>query len=159
VTGSPRLLTVDAINATVNLDGSPDRVRLKTAEGSITMRGGSRDAGFSTVSGRVHVSGGVLERAHFDATTGDITFAGDLAPAGLITIDSHSGAVDLWLDSRASARIEATTGAGMIENLATKARPTIGREGRGQEIRTEVGTGSAHVVIRTYKGTVRLARR
>ena len=159
VTGTPRELNVESMDGAVTVEGSPSWVRLKTAAGDITMKGASPDAAFTTVSGTIRVSDGPLERARFESVTGSITFAGDIAKAGSLTFDSHSGAVDVQLGAASGAEIDAVTVAGSIENRLTNRKPVPSREGRGQEFGTGVGNGEGRLTIRTFKGTIRLSRR
>jgi len=158
ITASPRTLSVDAMDASVTIDASPGWVRLKTSEGDITMRGSSPDAAFTTVSGAVRVSNGVYERARIETVTGAVTFAGDLARNASLNIETHSGAVEVLFGANASAGIDAITLTATIENLLTKQRAVAGRE-RGQELGVELGTGDGRVVIRTFRGGIRLASR
>jgi hypothetical protein len=158
IAASPRTLNVDAMDASVTIDGSPEWVRLKTSEGDITMRGSSPDAAFTTISGAVHVGNGTYERANVVTVSGAVTFSGDLARDASLRIDTHSGAVDMLFGANASAGIDAVTLTATIENLLTKQRAVAGRE-RGQELGLELGTGDGRVVIRTFKGGIRLAGR
>ena len=159
VAGSPRILKVDAMDASVTIDGSPEWARLGSAAGDITMTGSSPDAHFITVSGNIRVSDGSFERAMFQSVDGSIIFAGDFLRGASVSFDTHSGNVELSLSAKASVHIDAASYTGTIENGLTKLAPSKGREDRGQEIVTEVGSGSARAIIRTFKGVVRLTRR
>ena len=159
VTASPRILTVDAIYATIVLDGSPERVRLKSFEGDITMRGGSQNAEFSTAQGNIRVGGGTFDRAKFDATTGSVSFSGDLVPNASLSIGTHSAPVELQLNPKASVAIQATTSMGVIENSWTKFEPSIGPGGKGQQLVTAPAKGAASIVVESFKGSVRILRR
>lgn len=158
VLASPRTLNVEAMDASVIVDGSPGWLRLKTSEGDITMRGGSPDAVISTVSGAISVSGGAYERASIETVSGGVMFAGDVARAASISINSHGGPVEVFLDANASVDVDAITHTASIENLLTKQRAIPGRE-RGQEIGLELGTGDGRIEVRTFKASIRLARR
>lgn len=157
INASPRMLSVDAIYAALTLDGSPGRVHLKSFQGDIVMRGGSADADFSTASGNIRVSGGTFGRTRFDATTGSVTFAGDLGRDASMYITTHSAPVDLQLTPKASAAITATSLFGTIENFLTKTSPST--SGKGQELKADLAGGNAHIVIESYKGDVRITKR
>jgi hypothetical protein len=159
VDGSPTVLDVEAIDASIRFTGSADWLRLKTGAGEIVMSGQSVDAGFTTVSGNVRVSDATLDRARFESTTGSVTVSGEMARGASWTFDTHSGLIDLRLGGKPSAAIEAVTMAGTIENALTTKRADIGRNGRGQEIDFEVGSGDGRIRITTYKGNVRIAGR
>lgn len=159
VNSSPRELSVASMDGDVTVNGSPTWTRLKTADGNIVLRGGSTDAGFTTVSGRIRQSDGAMERARFESVTGGIELFGDIARGGDFSIDTHSGAVDVQLAPKASVRIDAASITGAIENTPGKLRADIGRDGRGATLNTMYGEGSARLVIRTFKGTIRLTSR
>lgn len=156
VSANPRELNVESMDGTVTVEGNPEWLRVKTAAGDITMRGSSQDAALTTVSGTIRVSQGSFDRARFESVTGPIDFGGTFARGGSATFDSHSGLVELRLSRESGAEIEATSIAGTIENGLTKTRPVPGREQRGQELTTTTGDNSAKVVVRTFKGTIRL---
>jgi hypothetical protein len=159
VTGNPRELNVESMDGAVQVDGSPGWMRVKTATGDITVRGSSPDAGFTTVGGTIALRDGSYERVRIEAVTGGVTFAGSLARAGSLTIDSHSGTIDLQLSPKASLDVDATTIAGTIINSVTSRRPTPGREGRGEELTLNLGTGDARATLRSFKGNIRLTYR
>ena len=159
VTGDPRELSVATMDGTITVNGSPTWTRLKTADGNISMRGGSTDAAFNTVSGTIRVSEGALERARFETVTGGVEFFGDYARGAAVTIDTHSGAIDVRVTPKVSVEVDAASIAGSIENLVTRLRPAPGRDGRGATFQASWGQANARLTIRTFKGTIRLSNR
>jgi hypothetical protein len=158
VTGSPRELRAEAMDGAVTVDGAPEWLRVKTASGDVRLRGGAgqtADAGAATVSGAVHVVGGRYERVRLETVTGAVTFAGALARGAALDVETHGGAVELALGG-ASAEVDVVTLTGAIANRLTAARPVTGRDGRGRELGFTVGDGSARVVVRSFKGDVRV---
>ncbi|MFN8574221.1 MAG: DUF4097 family beta strand repeat-containing protein [Gemmatimonadaceae bacterium] len=159
VTGNPSELSIESMDGNVTVTGSPAWTRLKTAAGDIVVRGGSGDAAFTTVSGNIHVGGGPLDRARFESVTGGIEFTGDVARGAAISVDTHSGAIDLQLDPKVSVELDAASVAGSIENRLSRKQAEPGRDGRGATLITSYGPGGAHLVVRTYKGSIRLSSR
>lgn len=159
VSGTPRELNVESMDGTVDITGTPAWMRVKTATGDITVRGASPDAGFTTVGGNIVLRDGTYERIRVEAVTGNVTFASGLGRAGSLTIDSHSGTIDLQLAPKPSIDIDATTIAGTILNSVTARRPTPGREGRGEELTLALGVGDARATLRSFKGNIRLGNR
>ena len=102
---------------------------------------------------------GSYERVRIEAVTGNVTFASSLARAGNLTVDSHSGTIELQLPPKPSLDIDATTVAGSIINSVTSRRPTPGREGRGEELTLNLGIGDARATLRSFKGNIRLSSR
>ncbi|MEP7345882.1 MAG: DUF4097 family beta strand repeat-containing protein [Gemmatimonadaceae bacterium] len=159
VTGNPRELNVESMDGGITVDGSPEWVRLKTAAGDIAMTGGSTDAAFTSVSGAIRVNDGTLDRTRFETVTGAISFAGEVARGGSFTFDTHSGTIDIRLNPKANVEVDAASLAGSIENQLRDRRPLPGREGRGQELSLTLGSGGAHMTIRSYKSNIRLGYR
>ena len=159
VSGNPRELSVASMDGPITVNGSPAWTRLKTADGSIVMRGGSTDAAFTTVSGLIRQSDGALERARFETVTGGIEFSGDLARGAAVNVDTHSGAVDIRLAAKVSVEIDAASITASIENQLGRQRADVGRDGRGATLITTLGQGSARLIIRTFKGNIRLSSR
>lgn len=155
VHGNPRECRAESMDGSVTINGAPLWLRAKTATGDITLRGG-QDVGASTISGTIRSSGGEVERAKLEATTGTISFASLLARNGSVELETHSGPIDVQQAYRANVEIDAATITGAIDNLWTKARPIMGREGRGMTLTTTSGVGGGRIVIRSFKGTVQL---
>jgi hypothetical protein len=155
VHGSPREVRAESMDGNVIIDGMPEWLRAKTATGDITFHGG-QDVGVSTISGTIRTSGGTVERAKLEATTGAIWFATELARGASVELETHSGAIDVALMPKAGADLDIATITGVIDNLWTKARPVIGKEGRGATLTTSTGTSGGRVIVRSFKGTVRI---
>ena len=155
VHGSPKELRAESMDGSVTIDGSPEWLRAKTATGDITMRGG-QDVGASTISGTIRTSGGEVERAKLESTTGTIAFASSLARGASVELETHSGPIDVQLPLRGDAEIDAATITGAIDTQWTRARPVPGREGRGMTLATSSGMGGGRIVVRSFKGTVQL---
>ena len=158
VRGSPRELSVEAMDGSVDVAGSPAWLRVKTASGAITLRGSSDDVALTSVSGAITVGGARVTRGRFESVTGDIRFSGHPEPGGALTFDSHSGLVELRVPSAVAADVEVTTILGAIDNRLTGARPVAGRDARGRALSFAVGgTPAATVTVRNFKGRVVLS--
>ena len=158
VAGSPRELRAEAMDGTVTVDGAPQWLRVKTASGDVVVRGAegtASDVGIATVSGTVQVPGGRYERVRLESVTGAVVFGGALERGAALDVETHSGDVSLSLRG-ASAEVDISTLTGTVTNRLTPARPVSGRDGRGQELGLTLGSGSARVVVRSFKGAVRL---
>jgi hypothetical protein len=157
VTGSPRELTVEAMDAAITVDGAAPWARLKTASGDITLGAGSEDAAVTTVSGDMRVAGR-YERLRLSSVTGPVTFNGEIVRGGSLDVDTHSGTIDLRFPPKLSADIDIATISGRIENAFNKRAPIPGREGRGEELGFTAGTGGARIYVRSFKGNVKLSQ-
>lgn len=155
VHGNPRELRAESMDGNVTIDGNPEWLRAKTATGDIALRGG-QDVGASTISGTIRASGGDLERAKLESTTGAIWFSSSVARGAYIELESHSGAIDILFLPRSDVDFDAATITGTIVNYWTKTRPAQGSEGRGMTLVTSSGMGGAKMVVRTFKGSVQV---
>ncbi len=155
VHGNPKEVRAESMDGTVTMTGAPEWLRAKTATGDILMRGGV-DIGASTISGTIRTSGGEVERAKLESTTGAIVFGSGLARSASVEMETHSGPIDILFQPTADVAVDAATITGAIDNRWTKARPVSGREGRGMTLETSSGMGSAKITARSFKGTVQL---
>ena len=155
VHGNPKELRAESMDGNVTIDGTPEWLRAKTATGDITLRGG-QDIGASTISGTIRSSGGEVERARLESTTGAIVFTSGFTRNASVELETHSGPIDIQLPQRADIEIDAATITGAIDNQWTRARPVAGREGRGMTLSTSSGMGGGKIVVRSFKGTVQL---
>lgn len=156
VTGQPRQLYAETMDGAITIDGAARWVRAKTASGALTLRGRSDDVAATTVSGRIDVSGGPFLRARFESVTGDIRFEGTLDRGGSFDFESHTGVIELVLPAGVDAEVTVTSFQGKIENRLTEAKPRPSAGGRGTELVFTAGRGGAQLVVRSFKGIVRL---
>ena len=159
VSSSPRELNIESMDGTVRVTAGAAWLRVKTATGDIDVRGGSEDAGLSTVSGTIRVGDGRYERGKFETVTGDVVYQGDVGYKGSLDMTTHSGRIELRLPLRPDVELDAATVTGTIENAVTSNRPIAGREGRGMELGFSSFGGTTRVVVRSFKGNVVLKPR
>ena len=156
VTGDLRELNAEAMDGGIAVNGRADWLRAKTAGGSITVSGGGEDLSLTSVSGNVILRGAAVARARIETVTGDVMAALGLERGGRLTVDSHSGRVEVRLPPKQGTDIEVSTVTGTVTNHLTAARPAPGMGARGQELGTSVAGGGRSITIRTFKGPVLL---
>lgn len=156
VRGNPSHANLESMDGTVTIAGSPTWLRVKTADGEVTMRGSSEDMAVTTVSGQVIIGDGSVERARIETVTGGVQFSGTLVRGATLTIDTHSGAIDFASRLKANVSIDARTLTGRIDNGLSTRRPVVGSDGRGEEVKVELGEGTAKAQLRSFKGSMRL---
>jgi hypothetical protein len=159
VSSSPQELNIESMDGAVVVTGSPAWMRVKTASGDVTMRGSSEDAAFTTVSGTIRVSDGRFDRARIETVTGNVVFAADQVRAGTLNVDTHSGSIEYLAAPKPGVDVEAMTITGRIENGLSSRRPIAGRQGRGEELALQFGTGEARAILRSFKGNISLGFR
>lgn len=155
IRGAPRQTYAESMDGPLEVEGDVTWLRLKTADGRIAFRGGAEDAAVTSVSGEVRINGGRYGRIRVETITGNVVFDGVLDRAGTYTFDTHSGSVDLRFLPPVDVEVEVANIAGKITNLITGDRPAPGRSG-GLTLNLIVGQGGGHVMVRTFKGEVRL---
>ena len=155
VHGSPRELRAESMDGSVTIDGAPEWMRVKTATGDISLRGG-QNVGASTISGAIEAAGGQADHLTLETTTGAIRFSLALARGASVQMETHSGPIDVQLGRATDVEVDAATVTGAIENGWTRARPEVGREGRGMTLSTAGGISSGKMVLRSFKGRIAL---
>jgi len=159
ITGKPREAIAESMAGDIVIEAAdPMTLRAKSAAGAVTVSGGARDASITTVTGDITVSNGVYQRGLFESIEGAIRFEGDLALAGDLEFINHAGPVELRLPANVSADFLVDTFRGAIEN-AFGSYPIRTRPDMRGELTFSRGSGSASVVIRTFKGRVSLKER
>jgi hypothetical protein len=159
VEGSPSELRVEAMQGDVVLAVSSPWLRAKTASGAITLRGSAEDAGLESVSGRLDATLTSARRVRLESVTGDVRLTGAVDRDGSVTVETHSGTVELALPRTAGFDYEITTIAAPIENGVNAQRPRPSRVRGGSELYTSTAGGGAQVVVRSFKGRVVLRAR
>ena len=134
-------------------------VRAKTAAGAIVLRGAVEDAGAETVSGRVTATLAGARRVRLESVTGDVSLGGAMERDGAVTVETHSGAVEVSLPEGTAADYDVTTIAASIDNRLTAQRPMASRVRGGSELHLSTGGGGVCVTVRSFKGKVVLRAR
>ena len=189
----------------VTIQGNPRAVEIVSIHGGVTVEGQMDRLNVTAMSGRVHVTANVRQRAEvmarsgpgdllgrvneleltalggpvrvnnaagrveIDAVSGGVTLNGtrlrgnvkSVAGAivvggtlgGPLSLESHSGDVELRLSGGAAAEVEMTTYNGELRSDFGNGR------GSSRERRVSIGRGGPAVSITTFSGDVRLTRR
>lgn len=156
VDGSPRILTAETMDGALLVRGSPETLRARTATGELRWEGAAQDAVLGTVSGRVLVRNGPLARVRIESVTGHVSVETALHRDADLSIDTHSGNVDVVLapDTPTRLRVDAADFVGR----STKVYAPTGKE-RTHEIELNIRdpkAPAARLTIRSFKGAVRV---
>jgi DUF4097 and DUF4098 domain-containing protein YvlB len=175
---------LESANGTVEAIGTPKLTRVKTLSGDILIADGGSTEGMaaSTVSGRLVVKGvktrtlelatisGDLvlvniacDRAQVRSVSGAMEFGGPLVKNGRYEFTSHAGDVRLMLASSQGFELAAKTFSGVVHSdLPLTLGPTDPNLPPGaperRDVRGTFGDGSALVIVKTFSGSVALAR-
>ena len=107
----------------------------------------------STIGGTLDVATATILRGRFTSVTGDIRYAAAFAPRSLFEFSDHSGSVEFLLPRDVSARFELSSVEGDIDNGFMQLRPAAAGV---HSLSLRLGTGDANVVVRTFRGEIRL---
>jgi len=152
--GSPRALSVETMDGTLDVRGSPETLRAKTASGALRWEGAASDALLVSVSGSLRVSAGPLGRARLETISGSVVVDAALRPDADLTIETHSGNVEVVLPTGTPARV--TTDAPTTVNGSPLAPPQDAGKRAGPrqfELNLKGSKASAAtIVVRSFKG-------
>jgi hypothetical protein len=154
VAGSVRDRTeVNAVGGSVELVGTVNDVEVNSMGGPVRIASAGGRVEVTAVSGDVQVSGSRL-RGSVQNVSGNVTVTATGPLAGALSLDSHSGNVELRLPARAGATVNVTTfSGGFLSEVDGQTR----REGQRQR-QVVVGGGGPAVSISTFSGNVKLTR-
>jgi len=135
------------------------QIRLESVSGDVLLDGPSGEAEISTVSGDVRVKGGDFKRFKASSVSGDVEFAGGIAPEARFDVSSHSGDVDLLIPGDTSADFSVETFSGDIESDFGGRVERTSRYTSEKEMSFTAGSGSARVELSSFSGDVQISKR
>lgn len=156
--GEPDQLNVETMDGNIEVTAGGTWIRAKTASGTIAIRGPGEDVGATTVSGSISLLAAGMRRARMESVTGDLNFSGWLARDGALTIENHSGTIDVVLPSDISADFELSSYHGTIRNEFRAYNPTPGRAG-AEQVFTNGDGGGANISVKSFKGSIVLRKK
>lgn len=154
VTGSPSELAAESMDGGIDVRVTSPLVRLKSAGGTIVLRGTVEDATVSTVSGAATAVLTGLARARMEAVSGHLTFDATLLPGGNYSLESHSGDIDIRIPAAFDGEVELTALEGRVINALTGKPAGSTNRGRGESASLWGGKAASDLVARTFKGTI-----
>jgi putative adhesin len=153
--GSVTAATVESMSGNLDLDVATPWIKAQTGSGHLLLRGAAQDADLSTVGGTLSIASPAVLRGQFSSVTGDIQYAALPMAGAIFEFSNHSGAVDLLLPDSASASLTLSSITGPIENGFARVRPA---SGGAHAMRVVLGRGDAQIIVRSFKGVIRLRR-
>lgn len=158
LTGTSTSIDVESMAGDVALDVTAPWIRARTGGGRLGITGAPEDLDAATVRGTLDVQHAEVMRGRFASVDGDIRFTGEPVSGSVFEFSNHAGGVSLVFPDSASALIDLSTIIGTIANGFTQVRPVAGQNGRGGVLHLQLGSGAARVTVRTFKGTITLAK-
>jgi hypothetical protein len=156
VSGSPRVITAESMDGTIEVTADAAISRIKTADGPITIRGRVGDLTASSVSGAILVWASTdIISGRIETVNGRVTFEGPVAQDGNLDIQTHVAPVTLALPGSQRATLDIVAFSGKVMNGFPDARRTASA---GQPVRYTLGSGGARITVRSLKGGVTIRR-
>jgi len=154
--GNARRLEAETLDGDIAVEGRVPWLSARSGSGTIKIEGLFQDVRVSSVSGGISIFNKMVDRGRFESVTGDIRYRGHFADNAEIDFDTHAGTVTLVLPSEVDGRFKFTSITGTIDNQFSS-RPSVPRlEGVGEDLEFTTGAGTAHVVVSSFKGLIRL---
>ena len=153
LSGSATSLDAQTMSGNLDVDITSPWVRARTGSGHLLLRGAPQDVDVATVSGRLDFAAAGVLRAQVVSVSGDIYYVGTPARGSIADFSTHSGAVEFQLPPSASGVFTLSSVSGPIENGFRSVRPA-GSPTQG--LRITLGRGDSQVMVRTFKGAIRL---
>lgn len=110
------VVSVETIDAAVTLAGITGEVRVRSGGGRITLKQIHGTLTAATVSGAVDLAGVVMQDARIETIGGGITVRGSVAHAALLELETHGGAITLYVDRLAVPSLALASRAGAVKN-------------------------------------------
>lgn len=141
---------VVSMSGPVELLGSVNELDLTAMSGPVRVANAAGRVEIEAVSGGVTLNGSRL-RGNVQSLSGPVVVGGTLG--GPLSVESHSGDVELRLPAGAAAEVAVTTYNGGFRSDFGNGR------GSSRERRVSIGRGGPAVSITTFSGDVKLTRR
>ena len=170
-TNTPKVEYLRSVSGEIELGGiSHDgTLSASTVSGNIALTGvKARALDLSTVSGEVRLRDAAVDSLTARSVSGNLEYAGRLAKSGRFEVNSHSGSVRLSLDDNTGFELNAVTFSGSIRSdfqmtiggdRNSDIRRGRGRRGPGESLQATYGDGSASLNLRTFSGSIVIAKR
>lgn len=159
VGGRPARVRAKCISGDITIAASAGPVRANSVSGRITVHEVTGRFDVGTISGGVKVTGRAIEEGNFESLSGDLYFEGDLAANANLSMENHSGSIDLVLPANISADFDVTTFSGDIENGFGQEPERRGRYMPGKTLSFVTGGGDARIRINTFSGDVEIIKK
>lgn len=156
LSGDAAHVEAESIRGDVVLDVSAMQLKARTGRGHMIVRGSPEDVDASTVGGPLDIETSTILRGRFGSVTGDIRYAAAPAAGSVFEFSDHAGTVALLLPRATSTSLQMSSVTGAIQNGFAQVRPVSAGP---HELSIRLGSGDAHVTIRTFKGAIRLLPR
>jgi len=149
--------TVTSVSGDVTLSDVRGGLEVGSTSGDVIVRGARGDVTANGVSGDLTLSDIAGTTVNAETVSGDISYGGRIADNGRYHFQTHSGDVELRVAGTPNATVEVSTFSGDFDSDFPI---VLGGDGRvsAREFQFRLGSGSAHLKLESFSGTVSLHR-
>ena len=131
------VVSVETIDANTTITRAAGEIRARSGGGRITLADIRGTLTAVTVGGAIDLTGQALEDSRLETIDGPITVHATVAPEAVLDLETHSGAITLYLDRKALPSLDLASRAGAVKNPLGAGTSTGGR-----------------IVARSFKGNI-----
>lgn len=154
--GAARAVTAESVSGDIDVHTAAHTVIANSATGTIRVSGVRGFLEAHSTRGAIEADNCLVGQANLTTVGGDIRFAGDFSPEGVIRFDSYAGTVDLLLPRKVDAAFDVSTFGGEIHDAFGVEAHHTSKYAPGKALQFVAGRGSAHVTIDTFGGDITL---
>lgn len=145
-------IDIESVSGDVRFSGSARDIEITTVSGDIRAGQAGHEANTQSVSGDIHLNGDALHDVSMESVSGDLFFDGTLTADAKADLHSMSGDIHLTLAQPPQATLKATTFSGDIRSPWGNVNEP--EYGPGAKLDTRIGSGAAHITLKTFSGDV-----
>ena len=157
--GAAKNVELQSVNGDVDVTKANGRVKAESVNGSVVLHDASGELEASTVHGKLHVLGGSWQRAEMESVAGTVRFEAAIAPRATVSIETVSGAVQLFLPASVGAEFAVSSFSGQINNELGPAAQKSSKWTPQTELNFTTGAGGARVTVETLSGAIEIHKR
>ena len=157
--GAAKSVELQSVNGSVDVTKANGRVKAESVNGSVVLHDASGELEASTVHGKLHVLGGSWQRAEMESVAGTVRFEAAIAPRATVSIETVSGAVQLFLPASVGAEFAVSSFSGQINNELGPAAQKSSKWTPQTELNFTTGAGGARVTVETLSGAIEIHKR
>ncbi|HMB57600.1 MAG TPA: DUF4097 family beta strand repeat-containing protein [Arenimonas sp.] len=152
---SPGEATVDNVSGDILLRITSAKVHVESVSGDIHLQGGlTGDVHMESVSGKTTLIAPALHRLDLSTVSGDADLTAGVIASGTIKVDSVSGEIGLTLPATTSAQLHVESFSGDITSPVGKV--VTEEYGPGKSLDAKFGTGQGKINLESFSGNVRI---
>lgn len=158
VSASARILSAETLEGSIEIRGASRLVRVKTGNGKVDLIRPGGDVTVSTVGGPVSLLDAEPATARIETVSGPVVYEGRLERRAMLEVQTHSGPVELRLPRETGAEFDLYSVDGTVQ-VALSPKGPFPKPVRGRPVFFGNAGGGANVVVRTFKGDIRITGR